>query len=102
MTRARKSTVDWPAVATALVKRIDHRDLHSAAMLRARAEYQRETRAGGRPSRWTLAFSGGADSLALLLIFWAEGPGRWGQDFIVMHFNHRLRGRESAADARFC
>jgi tRNA(Ile)-lysidine synthase len=94
--------IDWPAVATALAAQISHAGLHPAAMLRALAEHRRETRRGGRPSRWALAFSGGADSLALLLIFWAEGPGRWGRDFVALHFNHRLRGRAAAADARFC
>ncbi len=102
MTRTRKSKIDWPAVAAALASQISHAELHPAAMLRALAEHRRETRRGGRPSRWALAFSGGADSLALLLILWAEGPGRWGRDFIVLHFNHRLRGRAAAADARFC
>src|SRR5882724_1659704 len=97
-----RKRIHWPAVAAALAARIDHGMLHPVAMLRALAEHRRETRRGERPSRWALAFSGGADSLALLLIFWAEGPGRWGRDFIVLHFNHRLRGRESAADARFC
>ena len=102
MTRKRKVTPDWPAVAAALAAQISHAELHPAAMLRALAEHHRETRRGRRPSRWALAFSGGADSLALLLIFWAEGPGRWGRDFIVLHFNHRLRGQSSSADARFC
>lgn len=97
-----RKRIDWPAVAGALVKRIDHGDLHSAPMLRALAEYRKETRRGGKPSRWALAFSGGADSLALLLIFWAEGPGRWGRDFVVLHFNHRLRGKAATDDARFC
>ena len=102
MTRRRKSDLDWPVVAAALAAQISHAELHPAAMLRALAEHRRETRRGGRPSRWALAVSGGADSLALLLIFWAEGPGRWGRDFVVLHFNHRLRGRAAAADARFC
>ena len=102
MTRERKSVSDWPVVAAAFAAQISHAKLHPAAMLRALAEHRRETRRGGRASRWALAFSGGADSLALLLIFWAEGPGRWGRDFVVVHFNHRLRGRASAADARFC
>ncbi|HTL66500.1 MAG TPA: tRNA lysidine(34) synthetase TilS [Lacunisphaera sp.] len=93
---------DWPTVATALAKRLTHGALHPVAMQRAWAEHRRETRRGGRPSRWSLAFSGGADSLALLLVFWAEGPGRWGRDFIVLHFNHRLRGRAADADERFC
>lgn len=84
------------------MKRIDHGDLHPAAMLRALAEHRQETRRGGTPSRWAVAFSGGADSLALLLLLWAEGPGRWGRDFVVLHFNHRLRGRAADADERFC
>ena len=86
-----RQRIDWPAVAAAFAARVSHADLHPAAMLRARAEHLRESRQGGRPSRWALAFSGGADSLALLLILWAEGPGRWGRDFVVLHFNHRLR-----------
>ncbi len=99
---ALKKQLDWPAVAAAFVSHISHRDLHPAAMLRARDEYRRESRGGGRPSRWALAFSGGADSLALLLLFWAEGPGRWGRDFVVLHFNHRLRGKAADADEKFC
>jgi tRNA(Ile)-lysidine synthase len=102
MTRRKRSKPDWPAVAAAFAARISHADLHPAAMLRAFAEYRRETKQGGKPSRWTLAFSGGADSLALLLIFWAEGPGRWERDFVVLHFNHRLRGRAADADEKFC
>ncbi len=94
--------MDWPAVAAAFATQISHAELHPAAMLRALAEHRREKHRGGRPSRWALAFSGGADSLALLLVFWAEGPGRWGRDFLVLHFNHRLRGRAALADARFC
>ena len=98
----RKTKIDWPAVAAAMAARISHAALHPAAMRRALAEHERETRNGGRASRWALAFSGGADSLALLLIFWAEGPGRWGRDFVVLHFNHRLRGRAAEADEKFC
>ena len=94
--------IDWPAVAAAFVAQIGHGDLHPAAMRRAFDEYQQDKRRGLKPSRWTLAFSGGADSLALLLIFWAEGPGRWGRDFLVLHFNHQLRGRAADADEKFC
>ena len=97
-----RKRIDWPVVATALAAQLSHTKLHPAAMLRALAEHRRAQRRGGRSSRWAVAFSGGADSLALLLIFWAEGPGRWGRDFVVLHYNHRLRGRASAADARFC
>ncbi len=51
--------------------------------------------------RWAVAFSGGADSLALLLLAWAHWPERRGGLFAV-HFNHRLRGAASGEDARFC
>ncbi|HVZ63020.1 MAG TPA: tRNA lysidine(34) synthetase TilS [Lacunisphaera sp.] len=97
-----KKHPDWPAVATALARRLNHASLHPAAMLRALAEHRRETRRGGKPSRWAVAFSGGADSLALFLVLWADGPGRWGRDFVVLHFNHRLRGPAADADERFC
>jgi tRNA(Ile)-lysidine synthase len=99
----RKKKIDWPAVATAFTARISHGALHPGAMEAAWEDAQLEMRNGVHgPQRWALAFSGGADSLALLLIFWAEGPGRWGRDFIALHFNHRLRGRESDADEKFC
>jgi tRNA(Ile)-lysidine synthase len=51
--------------------------------------------------RWAVAFSGGADSLALLLLVWAHWPERR-EGLVALHFNHRLRGRDSAADATFC
>jgi tRNA(Ile)-lysidine synthase len=97
-----RKRIDWPAVAAAFAAKIGHTALHPAAMLRARSEHLRDSKRGGQPSRWALAFSGGADSLALLLIFWADGPGRWGRDFVVLHFNHRLRGRAADADEKFC
>lgn len=59
--------------------------------------------AGGRPARerWGLAVSGGADSLCLLLLMWALWPRRRAA-LCVLHFDHRLRGAASRADARFC
>lgn len=101
---ATRKQLDWPAVAAALAQRISHRDLHPTAMLHALADRKREKRRRPRAKRprWALAFSGGADSLALLLIFWAEAEGRWGRDFVALHFNHRLRGRAADADEKFC
>ena len=98
----RKPKLDWAAVATAFAARISHGALHPGAMETAWAEHEKAKRKRVRPPRWALALSGGADSLALLLIFWAEGPGRWGRDFVVLHFNHRLRGRAAQADELFC
>ena len=51
--------------------------------------------------RWAVAFSGGADSLCLLLLLWAHWPRRRSR-LCVLHFDHRVRGAASAADARFC
>ena len=51
--------------------------------------------------RWIVSVSGGADSVALLLLLWAHWPARRAQ-LVVAHFDHRLRDRASRADARFC
>lgn len=98
----RKPRIDWAAVATALAVRIPHGRLHPGAMGRAWAEHETAKRQRRPAPRWALGFSGGADSLALLLILWAEGPRRWGRGFTVLHFNHRLRGRAADADEKFC
>jgi tRNA(Ile)-lysidine synthase len=54
-----------------------------------------------RAERWAVALSGGADSVGLLVLLWAHWPERRGR-LTAVHFDHRLRGAESAADARFC
>ena len=54
-----------------------------------------------RAARWCVAFSGGADSLALLLLVWVHWAGRRDR-LVALHFNHRLRGRAADADAAFC
>lgn len=48
-----------------------------------------------------VAVSGGADSVALLrlLVDWADHTTR--KKLVVVHFNHRLRGEQSDADAHF-
>jgi tRNA(Ile)-lysidine synthase len=48
-----------------------------------------------------VAVSGGADSLCLLLLLWAHWPDHRPR-LRVLHFDHRLRGASSRADARFC
>ena len=47
-----------------------------------------------------VAVSGGADSVALLGLL-REARDRLGIVLSVVHYNHRLRGGESDADARF-
>ncbi|WP_309381709.1 tRNA lysidine(34) synthetase TilS [Cerasicoccus frondis] len=49
---------------------------------------------------WGVACSGGADSLALLLLLWARYPQRRGR-LRVLHFNHGTRGEAANADADF-
>jgi len=50
--------------------------------------------------RVAVAVSGGADSVALLDLLVRLAP-RWNLKLRVAHLNHRLRGEESEADARF-
>ncbi|MSU50198.1 MAG: tRNA lysidine(34) synthetase TilS [Opitutus sp.] len=57
--------------------------------------------AAPRQGIWSVAVSGGPDSLALLLLLWAHWPERR-RTLRVLHFDHRLRGAESRADAVFC
>ena len=49
-------------------------------------------------SVWGIACSGGADSVCLVLLLFAHFPGRC-RDLRVLHFDHRLRGRDSREDA---
>jgi tRNA(Ile)-lysidine synthetase, N-terminal domain len=50
---------------------------------------------------WAIACSGGADSIALVLLVWAHWPERR-KRCRVLHFNHRLRGKASDQDEAFC
>ena len=49
---------------------------------------------------WAVALSGGSDSVALMFLMWAHWPERR-KNLVALHFNHRLRGRESTADEVF-
>jgi len=53
-----------------------------------------------RGERLVVAVSGGQDSMVLLHLL-ARLREEWGWKVSVAHFNHQLRGRSSAADARF-
>jgi tRNA(Ile)-lysidine synthase len=76
-----------------LAKAIGRSRLHPA--VRAWAE----DRPAGEP--WAVALSGGADSVALLLLLWGLWPARRTR-LRAFHFDHRLRGRAARADAAFC
>ncbi len=85
----------WQRQAVALAARLPRARWHPAVLARIAAP-----RGRGR-APWAVALSGGADSLSLLLLLWAY-RGRDRQALLALHFNHRLRGRASAADERFC
>jgi tRNA(Ile)-lysidine synthase len=81
------------AKALALAQRLPRARLHPAVLAWADGTMRRGT--------WNVALSGGADSLALLLLLWAHWPERRAR-LRALHFNHRLRGRAAGADVRFC
>lgn len=68
-----------------------------AARLSAALQRRFDVRAG---ERIAIAVSGGADSVALLLLL-LELREQLGFVPLVAHFNHKLRGRSSDADERF-
>jgi tRNA(Ile)-lysidine synthase len=83
----------WMSSAARAAELLPRQRLHPAAVAWA----------DGRPGaeRWAVALSGGSDSVALLLLLWAHWPLRRGR-LTALHFDHRLRGAESTADAAFC
>lgn len=85
--------IDWPACAAAVARALPRERLHPATLAWVAKSPARE--------RWAVAFSGGADSLALLLLLWAHWPERRAR-LHAMHFNHRLRGAAAERDQRFC
>lgn len=93
ITKAKKR-IDWPQGADALAALFPLIRLHPAVC--ARMEGRNAVR-----GPWAVAFSGGADSLALLLLLWAHWPTKRAK-LVALHFNHRLRGRASRSDELFC
>lgn len=86
--------MNWPRIAEKLAASLPGERLHPAvsAWLASRA---------AAPRRIAVALSGGADSVALLLLLWTHFPERRA-GWLALHFDHRLRGRASTDDARFC
>src|SRR5205823_5669367 len=84
---------NWSEAAAKFARELSRNRLHEQVLRWAATRPSRET--------WAVAFSGGADSLALLLLLWAHWPERRAR-LLALHFDHRLRGRESRADVIFC
>ncbi len=91
--RTTRKRIDWPEAAERLGEALPRGRLHPAVLAWADARPPRE--------RWAVAFSGGADSTALLLLLWAHWPERRGR-LVALHFDHGLRGKASREDAEFC
>ncbi len=91
MKNARSSR--WQEVAAKLATVIPRERLDAAALAWADAHER-------VPGPWHVAFSGGADSLAVLLLLWAHWPERRRQ-LRAIHFDHGLRGAASRGDAAF-
>lgn len=89
----KRRAVDWKKGAGALAAAFPRERLHPAVVAWAEQHSRRGV--------WAIALSGGADSVALLLIVWALWPKQRPR-LLVLHFNHRLRGRESDGDEKFC
>ncbi|MFH1498884.1 MAG: tRNA lysidine(34) synthetase TilS [Verrucomicrobiota bacterium] len=88
--------MNWPTIAAAFAAQLPAGRLHPAALARLRAAFATD-------ARIAIALSGGADSLALLLLLHAHAPTSAARRRLVaLHFNHRLRGAAATADARFC
>jgi tRNA(Ile)-lysidine synthase len=52
---------------------------------------------------WCVAFSGGADSVALIVTLCQHWPERRiAGKLIALHYNHHLRGKDSDGDQAFC
>lgn len=85
--------ISWSATATQLATVFPRSALQASVVAAADARPVDEA--------WCVAFSGGSDSLALLLLVWAHWPEHRG-NLTALHFNHCLRGEASDGDERFC
>ena len=72
----------------------------SVVLTRALEKRIEETRMMREGQRVGVAVSGGADSVALLLLL-VERRRKLGLTLTALHFNHRLRGRAADADEKF-
>lgn len=89
----KRRAIHWEKRATELAAALPKSRLHPAVVA--------WTEKSARRATWAVALSGGADSLALLLLLWAHWPERRAR-LRALHFNHRLRGKASNADEAFC
>lgn len=84
----------WPERADKLAALLPVDHLHPEALKAAFAD-------DSSTGPWAVALSGGADSVALLLLLWSHWPAQR-KHLRALHYNHRLRGRASDLDEEHC
>jgi tRNA(Ile)-lysidine synthase len=87
-----KSAFDWRKAAARLAREIPAGRLHPRVMA-----WLKKNAKAGEP--WAAAVSGGADSVALLLLLWAHFP-KERKRLAVLHYDHAMR-EDSAEDVKF-
>lgn len=90
----------WQRIALRLGEQIPRPQLHPEVLAWVEAAVSKPSAAAAR-GRWIVAVSGGSDSVALALLVWVHWP-EWRKKLVLAHFDHRLRGAASTADAAFC
>ncbi len=85
---------DWPAVAARLAAALPRAALEPSVVTRLDVVAQ-------HPAPWAVACSGGADSVALLLLAHVHWGVATGRKLVVLHYDHATRAGASARDAAF-
>jgi tRNA(Ile)-lysidine synthase len=88
-----RKKIDWRLAAERLGEAVPIGRLHPAVLEWAAASPSKQA--------WAVGFSGGADSLALLLLLYAHWPAKR-KKLRGLHFNHQLRGAAAERDEQFC
>ena len=92
--KALQHTGRWASAAGHIAAALPRERFHPAVLAWVERNRLRRT-------PWAVAFSGGPDSLVLLLLLWAHWPKHRAR-LHALHFDHRMRGAESRRDAEFC
>jgi tRNA(Ile)-lysidine synthase len=88
-----RKKIDWRLAAERLGVAVPVGRLHPAVLAWAAESPLKQA--------WAVGYSGGADSLALLLLLYVHWPQKR-KKLTALHFNHRLRGAAAGRDERFC
>lgn len=88
--------MNYPKLAGQLAVHFPLEKLHPDAAI----WLSKHSKALPKNETWAIACSGGADSVCLLMLIYAHFP-QMRSNLRILHFNHRMRGADSDADAAF-